>query len=75
MAAPLLPIDDQPVIIDQQHFVQNNKVLVQTHDPAYTEMLEQTAAAHHQLAIAETEAQAALRHEAATKRSTRQGCS
>ena len=32
---------DQRVIIDQQHFVQNSKVLVQTHDPAYTEMLEQ----------------------------------
>ena len=40
--------------------------MIQTHDPAYTEMLEQTAEARHRLAIPETEAQAALRHEAAT---------
>ena len=39
--------------------------MIQTHDPAYTEMLEQTAEARHRLAIPETEAQAALRHEAA----------
>ena len=57
---------DQRVIIDQQHFVQNNKVLIQTHDPAYTEMLEQTAEARHRMAIAEAEAQANHRHEALT---------
>ena len=55
---------DHRVIIDQQHFVQNNKVLIQTHDPAYTEMLEQTAEARHRMAIAEAEAQANHRHEA-----------
>ena len=57
---------DQRVIIDQQHFVQNNKVFIQTHDPAYTEMLEQTAEARHRMAIAEAEAQANHRHEALT---------
>ena len=57
---------DQRVIIDQQHFVQNNKVLIQTHDPAYTEMLEQTAEARHRMAIAEAEAQANHRHEVMT---------
>ena len=57
---------DQRVIIDQQHFVQNNKVLIQTHDPAYTEMLEQTAELRHRMAIAEAEAQANHRHEALT---------
>ena len=38
--------------------------MIQTHDPAYAEMIEQTAEARHRLAIAETEAQANQRHEA-----------
>ena len=42
---------EQRVIIDQQHFVQN-KALIQTHDPVYTEMFEQTAEARHRMAIA-----------------------
>ena len=46
--------------------MQNNKVLIQIHDPAYTEMLEQTAEARHRMAIAEAEAQANHRHEALT---------
>ncbi|CAL1163424.1 unnamed protein product, partial [Cladocopium goreaui] len=41
-------------------------VLIQIHDPAYTEMLEQTAEARHRMAIAEAEAQANHRHEALT---------
>ena len=57
---------EQRVIIDQQHYVQNNKVLIQTHEPAYTEMLEQTAEARHRMAIAEAEAQANHRHEVLT---------
>ena len=57
---------EQRVIIDQQHYVQNNQVLIQTHDPAYTEMLEQTAEARHRMAIAEAEAQANHRHEVLT---------
>ena len=55
---------DQRVVIGHQQLVQNNKVLIQTHDPAYAEMIEQTAEARHRLAIAETEAQANFRHEA-----------
>ena len=55
---------DQRVFIEQQQLVEN-KVLIQTHDPAYySEMIEQTAEARHRLAIAETEAQANQRHEA-----------
>ena len=54
---------DQRVFIEQQQLVEN-KVLIQTHDPAYAEMIEQTAEARHRLAIAETEAQANQRHEA-----------
>ena len=57
---------EQRVIIDQQHYVQNSKVLIQTHDPVYTELLEQTAEARHRMAIAEAEAQANHRHEALT---------
>eukprot|EP00435_Cladocopium_sp_Y103_P004459 s2071_g1.t1 len=59
-------VNDQRVMVDQQHYVQNNQVLVQTHDPSYTEMLEQTAEARHRLTLAETEAQANQRHEAVT---------
>ena len=55
---------DQRVVIGHQQLAQNNKVLVQTHDLAYAEMIEQTAEARHRLAIAETEAQANFRHEA-----------
>ena len=56
---------DQRVVIGHQQLVQNNKVLIiQTHDPAYAEVTEQTAKARHRLAIAETEAQANVRHEA-----------
>ena len=55
---------DQRVVIGHQQLVQNNKVLIQTHDPAYAKMVEQTAEAQHRLAIAETEAQANFRHEA-----------
>ena len=55
---------DQRVVIGHQQLVQNNKVLIQTHDPACAEMIEQTAEARHRLASAETEAQANFRHKA-----------
>ena len=54
---------DQRVFIYQQQLVEN-KVLIQTRDPACAEMIEQTAEARHRLAIAETEAHANQRHEA-----------
>ena len=42
---------DQRVVIGHQQLVQNNKVLIQTHDPAYAETIEQTAEAPHRLAV------------------------
>ena len=44
--------------------MQNNKVLIQTHDPAYAEMIDHTAEAQHRVAIAERGAHANVPHEA-----------
>ena len=55
---------DQRVVIGQQHPVQNNKVLIQTHDPAYADMIDHTAEAQHRVAIAERGAHANVPHEA-----------